>query len=95
MAIDGFANLQRKRSTDHAKGLAIAAASIAIAAVLEALLLIETARRARARALAIRDASSVVASEHGRPHRWWSAAIAILIGLLGFVLLEAFLVRLG
>jgi hypothetical protein len=71
VALDGFVT---QRALDHearVRGLAVALGALAIAVVLEALLLLRAAVAGRAR----------------------TVAVAVLVGLLGFALLAAFIVR--
>jgi hypothetical protein len=94
VVLDGF-GMQRARDAERrARGLEIALGAIALAVLLEAALLIGAVRTARA--------SVAVESEEGAPRRpgagagrLWGFAVAVLVGLLGFALLAAFLLRVG
>jgi hypothetical protein len=85
LALDGFV-AQRAQSADRRRrGLAVALAGVAIAVLLEGALLLRAAAAARA---AVQSAVPVEA-------RRWGVVVALLVGLLGFALLAAFLVRLS
>jgi hypothetical protein len=94
VVLDGF-GMQRARDAERrARGLAIALGAIALAVLLEAALLIGAVRAARA--------SVRVEQDEGAPRRAgagagraWTFLVAVLVGLLGFALLAAFLVRVG
>ncbi len=73
-ALDGFARQRVLDGEARARGLAVALGALAIAIVLEGLLLVRASVGGRARAVR-------------------TVAVAVLVGLLGFALLAAFLVR--
>lgn len=102
VALDGFAFQRAREARQRARGLAIALGAIAIAAVLEVLLLMSmvTAARAHLRAAAAEQDAQDQADGDApaatlRPGRAWGIAVGLLVAMLGFALLGAFLVRLG
>ena len=92
-ALDGF-DVQHARDRDkRARGLGLAVGAIVVAALLETILLLRAAgaSRARLRALADTDATP----QPLRAGRVVGVAVALLVALLGFVLLAAFVARAG
>ena len=93
VAVDGFAFQRQKDALARARGLGIAMGAIFLAIVLEAVLLLRVAAISRARLKAAE------ASEEGGEARLvgraWSVAVWVLLGMLGFALLGAFLMRLA
>ena len=95
-------NYRREREAAERLAKEIGGGAIAVAAALEVLLLMSmvTAARARLRAAAARDdaqdeeGGAAGAATPG-PGRAWGVAVALLVAMLGFALLGAFLVRLG
>ncbi|MDP9034531.1 MAG: hypothetical protein M3O50_06965, partial [Myxococcota bacterium] len=82
-------------ATSRARGLRLALESLAIAGALETLLLLRAARRARSR-LADVLAGPGSGSEGVRwVGRAWTVGLAVLIAMLGFSLMAAFLAREG
>jgi hypothetical protein len=85
VALDGFAAQHARDGERRALGLAVAVSAIVVASLLEVVLLLRAAASANARLLA--DAGR-------KPDaRAWRVAVALLVALLGFALLAAFLVR--
>jgi hypothetical protein len=84
-ALDGFERVRVIERGARAKGLAVALGAIVVAMLLEAVLLL--------RAAAARDASN--ASTWAPESVVGRTAVAILVGLLGFALLAAFIFRAG
>ncbi|MGH7434239.1 MAG: hypothetical protein ACRENE_01025 [Polyangiaceae bacterium] len=84
VALDGFASARARDASRRAWGLAVALGGVAIAVVLEALLLLRSEAVARASW-----------NEVPVDLRRGSVAVAVLTGLLGFALLAAFVVRLS
>jgi hypothetical protein len=92
-ALDGFAFQRARDAHRRARGLSIALGAIAIAVILEVLLLLRIVAAARAR---LRAASAETdAGIALRPSRVWGIVVSLLVAMLGFALLGAFLVRLG
>jgi hypothetical protein len=92
-ALDGFAFQSARDARRRARGLTIALSAIAIAVVLEVLLLLRAVTTSRARlraASAESDAGNAL-----RTGRVWGIVVSLLVAMLGFALLGAFLVRLG
>lgn len=92
-ALEGF-SMQRARDADRRSlGLAVALGGIGVAVLLEALLLLRAARHARTR---LREADDeAVATPVDRLSRVLTVGLAVLVALMGFALLAAFLVRVG
>jgi hypothetical protein len=91
VALDGFAAARERDAERHSRGLAVALGGVAVAVLLEAVLLL---RSAGASAAQIAESEGIPVPVDGRRRRW-SVAVALLTGLLGFALLAAFLVRLS
>jgi len=91
-AIDGFAMQHAHDARRRARGLAVALGAIFVAVLLETVLLLRTAAAARAR---VAEDASVAGGAAVGAGRGWSVAVALLVALLGFGLLAAFLVRLA
>jgi len=91
--LDGFAVQRARRAHRRGRGFAVALGAIAIAILLETALLLRTAKSARER---LQEATlgepQVVDSGADRVGR---LAVLLLVAMLGFVLLAAFLVRAG
>jgi hypothetical protein len=105
LALDGFAPQHTRDAAKRARGLAIALGGIGVAVILEALLVLKAALSARARlreAIATEDEPGQGGEKsqvtHG-PRRWaapaWTVGIALLVAMLGFALMAAFLARAG
>jgi hypothetical protein len=93
MAVDGFAYKTQRDAMQRARGLTIALGAILLALVLETVLLLRAAAMARATLhLAERSEEADGARLVGRG---WDVAVGVLLTMLGFALLGAFLVRLG
>jgi hypothetical protein len=90
VALDGAVERRERDARQRARGLAVAVGAVLVAALLELALLLRSAAVARA-------AATTMAAEAGGPPRGlpvaWNVAVALLVGLLGFVLLAAFLTR--
>jgi hypothetical protein len=91
LALDGFAGIRARDAVTRARGLRIALGGLLVAALLEAALLLGGAARARVRL-----------DEEGRGNgtaggmaasRAWTVTVTVLVALLGFALLAAFLSR--
>jgi hypothetical protein len=92
-ALNGFAAQHARDAQKRASGLAIALGAIAVAMLLETLLLLHVAHAARMRLRAATlDEREAVDT---RGERASKMGIALLVALLGFALLAAFLVRAG
>jgi hypothetical protein len=96
-ALEGFSDRHAGDERRRARGVRLALAAIAVAAALETLLLLRAAAAARAGLRAVAgpdedgDERVVVRALVGRA---WTVGIAILVAVLGFVLLAAFVGRL-
>ena len=92
-ALDGFAFQGARNARRHALGLSIALGAIVIAVILECLLLFRAVINSRAR---LRAASAENGDGEGLPTgRVWGIVVSVLVAMLGFALLGAFLIRLG
>ncbi len=92
-AVDGFADHRVRDAAARARGMAIAMTALVAALVLETLLLLRAAAVSRARLRAAEHTEE--AGDARLVGRGWSVAIGLLLGVLGFALLGAFLARLG
>jgi hypothetical protein len=96
MLLDGFAAQHARRSLKRARSMALSLGAIGIAMVLETVLLVRTARRARMRLHAVASAEELGgALVDERSARAGKLGIALLVAMLGFLLLAAFLARAG
>jgi hypothetical protein len=93
VAVDGFAFQRQKDALARARGLGIAMGAIFLAIVLEAVLLLRAAAISRARLKATEATEE--AGDARLVGRGWSVAVWVLVGMLGFALLGAFLMRLA
>ena len=89
--LDGFPAIVRATRERRSRGLTIAMGSIALATLIEMALMLRAAAATRAR-FAV-DATDVAGAPEHTVVRWCSIGIAVLLGLLGFVLLAALIVR--
>jgi hypothetical protein len=85
VALDGFVAQHARDEERRARGLAVAVSAIAVASLLEIVLLLRAAASANARLL--ESSGPMPRARAGR------VAVALLVALLGFALLAAFLVR--
>jgi hypothetical protein len=93
LALDGFAAQRARASERHDRGLALSLASVLVAAVIEALILLGSAARSR-RVVAVElDAVGLPVHTEKRGVTLGTLLVALLVGLLGFVLLAVLLVR--
>ena len=93
MALDGFSAQHARDAAQRATGLFVSVGAIGVAMLLEALLLLRTAQRTR---LALRAATADQREALGAGfERAGRLGIGVLVALLGFALLAAFLVRAG
>jgi hypothetical protein len=92
-AIDGFSMQHARDSQRRSRGLAVALSALFVALLLDAAILLRATLSARAR-FAL-DASDPEAGPTIGAGRGVGVAVALLVTLLGFVLLAAFLVRLA
>jgi hypothetical protein len=93
-AVEGFSMQHVRDARRRGRGLAVALGSLLVAVILETVLLLRTAASARARfAVDAGDPDAGPATARGVQR--WSVAVALLVVLLGFALLGAFLVRLA
>ena len=94
--LDGFAAPHARRAQRRARAMALSLGAIAIAMVLETVLLLRTARQARMRLdAAAREEELVGELANERAERAGKLGVALLVAMLGFVLLAAFLARAG
>ena len=96
-ALDGFTMKHADDATKRARGLALALWAILLAVVLEAVLLVQTsaASRARLRAAEAEAAAEGVEGQGRLVGRAWTVGIALLVAMMGFALMAAFLARVG
>jgi hypothetical protein len=96
-ALDGFAPLHARDAARRARGLLVALGAIGIAVILEALLLVKAALSSRARLQEAIDAGDDESARGQGSRRWaspvWTVGIALLVALMGFALMAAFLAR--
>jgi hypothetical protein len=92
-ALEGFSQQHARDERRRERGIHIALGAIAAAVILETILVLRAAAAARARLRAAVDEGVVPASPF--TGHAWTAGIALLVAVLGFVLLAAFVVRLG
>lgn len=95
-ALEGFSMQHARDAERKARGRDVALGAIVVAIVLEALLLLRAARSSRA----VLQQAADEAGEELTPYpsaasRAWTVGISVLVALMGFALLAAFLVRLG
>jgi hypothetical protein len=101
IALDGLKNPRSTASKARKKGLAIALGAVAVATLLEILLVLRAASAARARMLALSEAAlsaGAPAQEEGTAivaGRAMGVVALVLVALLGFALLAALLVVSG
>jgi hypothetical protein len=91
-ALEGFSQQHARDAQRRARGIRIAIGAIAVAILLEAILVLRAAAVARAR---LRAAVTEEPSARAFTGRAWDAGVALLVAVLGFVLLAAFVTRLG
>jgi hypothetical protein len=92
-ALDGLATQHALDGAKRSRGLALALAGILLAVLLEAILLLRAAAASRAR---LREASVEPGEGGGRlTGRGSAVGVALLVALMGFALLAAFLARVG
>jgi hypothetical protein len=96
-ALDGFAAQRARDASKRSRGLALALGAIVVAMTLEVLLLLRASAASRARLQRAAESADAGEAEFA-PRlvgRMWAVGIAVLVAILGFVLLAAFLVRVG
>lgn len=96
-ALEGFSMHRALDAQKRARGLAIGLGAILLAVVLEGLLLLKAAAASRARLRAAADAEGD--DDEGKSRRLvgrgWTVGIALLVAMMGFALMAAFLARVG
>jgi hypothetical protein len=92
-AVDGFAFQRQRDALARARGMGIAMGAIFLAIVLETVLLLRASVIARAHLKAAERTEE--AGDARLVGRGWSVAVWVLLGMLGFALLGAFLMRLA
>jgi len=93
VAVDGFVYKRQRDAMQRARGVAIAGGAILLAILLETVLLLRMAALARAELKAAERTD-----EAGGSHlvgKGWNVVAGVLLAMMGFALLGAFLVRLG
>jgi hypothetical protein len=90
VALEGFSERHKRESAKQSKGVAIALVAIVSGAILEALLLVRAATRSRARLRAVENAEG---AEADIVARGWGALMVVLVAMMGFALLAAFVAR--
>jgi hypothetical protein len=91
--LEGFTMQHARDAEKRSRGLAIALGGLFVAALLEVLLLLRASMAARAR-LHVAEAESGLRAPRF-VSRTWTVVLGLLVALLGFGLLAAFLVRVG
>jgi hypothetical protein len=92
-ALDGLATQHTRDAERRARGLALALGGILLAVLLEAMLLLRAAAASRAR---LREATVEAGEGANRmAGRASAVGVALLVALMGFALLAAFLARVG
>jgi hypothetical protein len=92
-ALEGFTMQHARDAAKRSRGLALALWAILIAVILEALLLLKASATSRAR---LRAAEKEGGAGSGRlVGRGWTVGIALLVAMMGFALMAAFLARVG
>jgi hypothetical protein len=91
--LDGFQVQHAREGEKRARGLALAVGALVVAALLEAVLLLRAAAASRARLRALADAGATLQPLRGS--RVVAVVAALLVALLGFALLAAFVARTG
>jgi hypothetical protein len=93
LALDGFVYRHQRDALQRARGVLIAIVALLLAIGLEAVLILRAAALARKRvkaAEASAEGGNAPLQAHG-----WNVAVGVLLAMLGFALLGAFLVRLA
>jgi hypothetical protein len=93
VAVDGFGWKRERDAAQRARGVLIAGGAIVLAVLLETVLLLRMAAMARAQLKAAERSEEAGGSR--LVVKGWNVAAAILLAMMGFALLGAFLVRLG
>jgi hypothetical protein len=92
-ALEGFTMQHARDAAKRSRGLALALWAILVAVILEALLLLKASASSRAR---LRVAEKEGGEGSGRlVGRGWTVGIALLVAMMGFALMAAFLARVG
>ncbi|HEY3816749.1 MAG TPA: hypothetical protein VGL81_06240 [Polyangiaceae bacterium] len=92
-ALEGFTMQHARDAAKRSRGLALALGGILLAVILEAVLLLKAAASSRARLKAAEQEGGAGA---GRlVGRGWTVGIAVLVAMMGFALMAAFLARVG
>jgi hypothetical protein len=93
-ALEGFTMHHARDAQKRARGLAIGLGAIALAVILETLLLLKAAVSSRARLQAAEAEAGEGGAGGGRlVSRRWNIGIALLVALMGFALMGALLAR--
>jgi hypothetical protein len=90
-AVEGFSQLHLAERMRRGRGMSLALTAIGAGMVLEVLLLLRAASATRARLRVTPDGEDE--SLPVRAHPAWTVAIALLVAVLGFLLLAAFVAR--
>jgi hypothetical protein len=90
-AVEGFSRLHAAERLRRGRGMSLALTAIGAGVVLEVLLLLRAASATRARLRVTAEGAEEPLPLHAHPA--WTVAIGVLVALLGFVLLAAFVAR--
>jgi hypothetical protein len=93
VALDGFSMQHARDAERRRSGLRLALGAIAVAVLLETLLLLRSAAAARARLRDVAFGDEGAGALPAIVGRRWTIGIALLVAALGFLLLAAFLGR--
>jgi hypothetical protein len=93
VAVEGFSRGHAAEERRRRRGTGLALTAIGVAVALEGLLLLRAALATRARLRVPPEGADVPLPAHAHPA--WTVVIALLVGVLGFVLLAAFVARSG
>jgi hypothetical protein len=91
-ALDGFAATRARDAEKRRRGLGLALGAVVVAVALEVVLLLRAFAVSRARLERAAQGEELPRRLVGRV---WTVGIAVLVAVMGFVLLAAFLVRVG
>jgi hypothetical protein len=101
MALEGLTLQHARDAEKRARGMTLALGAVVIAGILEALLVLRASASSRA---GLREAIAAGGEGSAASERWlgrawsgraWTVGIALLVALMGFALMAAFLARVG
>jgi hypothetical protein len=93
VALEGFSQGRATEERRRARGLGLALTAIALAVILEGVLVFRAALATRARLRVPPEGAEAPLPTQAHPA--WTVAVALLVGVLGLVLLAAFVARSG